>query len=83
MQASQSQALILYYQSFKCLQAYRCKCWVDAAKNAGILAAQMIAISNTEVRERVVAFKKEQHDAFLPAMMHSFNNEYDQYKKDH
>ncbi|MGC6367435.1 MAG: 5-(carboxyamino)imidazole ribonucleotide mutase [Candidatus Marinamargulisbacteria bacterium] len=38
---------------------------VDAAKNAGILAAQMIAISNESVRERVVAFKKEQHDAVL------------------
>ena len=38
---------------------------VDAAKNAGILAAQMIAISNESVREKVVGFKKEQHDAVL------------------
>lgn len=38
---------------------------IDAAKNAGILAAQMIAIGNKEVHEKVVAFKKEQHDAVL------------------
>tara|TARA_A100001015_G_C14948866_1_gene695842 strand:- start:479 stop:955 length:477 start_codon:yes stop_codon:yes gene_type:complete len=38
---------------------------VDGAKNAGILAAQMIGIGNEEVQEKVVAFKKEQHDAVL------------------
>ena len=38
---------------------------IDAAKNAGILAGQIIAISNPEVHEKVVAFKKEQHDNVL------------------
>ena len=38
---------------------------IDAAKNAGILAAQIIGISNSEIHEKIVAFKKEQHDAVL------------------
>jgi len=31
---------------------------LNAAKNAGILAAQMLATSDTELLERVAAFKK-------------------------
>lgn len=38
---------------------------IDNAKNAGILAAQMIAISNQNVHDKIVAFKKEQHDTVL------------------
>ncbi len=38
---------------------------IDNAKNAGILAAQIIAVSNATVREKVINFKKEQHDAVL------------------
>jgi len=38
---------------------------IDNAKNAGILAAQIIAVSNATVREKVIKFKKEQHDAVL------------------
>lgn len=32
---------------------------IDGARNAGILAAQMLGISNTAVRERVKAYKQE------------------------
>ena len=38
---------------------------IDNAKNAGILAAQIISIANPTVSEKVIAFKKEQHDAVL------------------
>ena len=38
---------------------------IDNAKNAGILAAQMIAISNHEVQEKNYKIQKEQHDNVL------------------
>ena len=38
---------------------------VDGAKNAGILAAQMIGIADKEVQEKLISFKKEQREMVL------------------
>jgi 5-(carboxyamino)imidazole ribonucleotide mutase len=38
---------------------------IDNAKNAGILAAQIIGVSNSEIFNKIVEFKKNQHDAVL------------------
>jgi 5-(carboxyamino)imidazole ribonucleotide mutase len=36
---------------------------IDAARNAGIAAAQIVATGDSELQERIVAFKKKQADA--------------------
>ena len=38
---------------------------VDGAKNAGILAAQMLGISNQAIQDQLTAFKKEQREMVL------------------
>ncbi len=38
---------------------------IDGAKNAGILAAQIVAVGDPEVRQQVVAYKKSLEDSVL------------------
>jgi phosphoribosylaminoimidazole carboxylase PurE protein len=38
---------------------------IDGAKNAGILAAQIVAVGDPEVRQQIVAFKKSLEDSVL------------------
>ena len=38
---------------------------LNAGRNAGILAAQIVATSNTALRERIVAYKKQLEEAVL------------------
>ena len=38
---------------------------IDGAKNAGILAAQIVAVGDPEVRKQVVAYKKSLEDSVL------------------
>ena len=54
---------------------------IDNAKNAGILAAQMIAISIKTFTIKSL-LSKEQPIPFLQVTMHSFSDEYNQYKTD-
>ena len=54
---------------------------VDGAKNAGILAAQILGVSNQDVHQKLVDFKVEQKEMVLESIMHSFDNEYNQFRK--
>jgi phosphoribosylcarboxyaminoimidazole (NCAIR) mutase len=38
---------------------------IDGAKNAGILAAQIVAVGDPEVRQQIVAFKKSLEESVL------------------
>ncbi len=38
---------------------------IDGAKNAALLAVEMLSISNPELREKVAAFRKDQADKIL------------------
>lgn len=54
---------------------------LDAAKNAGILAAQILATSNTELSEKLVAFKRTLQQAVDSKIHHliteGWNNSFD------
>lgn len=38
---------------------------IDGAKNAGILAAEMLAVSNDEIKKKIVEFRKNQAEKVL------------------
>ena len=38
---------------------------IDAAKNAGILAAQILAVGNAELTSKMIQFKQSQKEAVL------------------
>ena len=56
---------------------------INGAKNAGLLAAQILAISDTAVREKLIAYRKSQEDTVLAKAEKLETQGYDDYLKSH
>jgi phosphoribosylaminoimidazole carboxylase PurE protein len=54
---------------------------IDGAKNAGILAAQIVAVGDPEVRQQVVAYKKSLEDSVLQKAARLERDGWENYRK--